>query len=327
MGYIAKFRTPPTPDVYEVWYRYAEGADPALREQLSYAVNDAENASYQQLQQLHQQFYSGGDLTEINQQTGDELAKAMGGFQRMIKEQLSAGSEFESSVSSANDRLVGDNPTVEDLEVSIAAVLSSNQRMQSQLQNMTLRLEETRSQVTKLRENFIESQQKLMTDPLTGVGNRLFFDTMVTNAIDHPERSERYFFLLLVDLDEFKTINDTFGHSTGDNVLRFAASNMERIAEDASIARYGGDEFAVFLNTEQVEEGVDIADAICQFFAKNKLTLNNTGESIGQLTTSIGGALLRAGDDRDSWFERADKLLYNAKKAGRNRTMVERKIS
>ncbi|TWU27915.1 Diguanylate cyclase DosC [Novipirellula artificiosorum] len=326
LGFVAQFRTPPTPDVYEVWYRYAEGSNTPLCEQLSYAVNDAESADAELLEQLHQQFFTSGDQAELNQQLGEGLSKTIGSVESIIHDQQSAGNAFQSSVRSASASLDEDAATVDDLKACVASVLQSNHRMQEQLSQMASRLEESHRQVTTLRDRYFESQKKLMTDPLTGVGNRLFFDTIIASALEHQERGKRHFFLLLVDLDKFKLVNDTFGHAAGDQVLRFVATNIERLAGDASVARYGGDEFAIFLNSIDMDEGVHLAETVCQFFAKNKMTLNDTHEYLGQLTSSIGGALLRANDNHETWFERADKLLYSAKNGGRNRVMVERKL-
>ncbi|TWT82450.1 Diguanylate cyclase DosC [Planctomycetes bacterium CA13] len=327
LDYVTKFRTPPTPDIYKVWYHYVEGEPGELREQLSHAVNEAKSVSYEQLQLLHQQFFAGSDERELTQKLGEDLATTIGTVDSIIHEQLSAGNTFKDSVHKASENLSVEKTTVEELKSCIESVLASNQCMQDQLDRMGVRLEESRSQVTKLRASYLDSQRKLMTDPLTNIGNRLFFDTMMSNALEHHERGERHFVLLLVDLDKFKLINDTFGHATGDTVLRFAASNIEQIAVDASVARYGGDEFAIFFNTLDSAKGMELGETICQSFAQNKLTLNDTGEPIGKLTASIGGALLREDDGEQSWFQRADKLLYDAKNGGRNRAMVERKIN
>ncbi len=163
-----------------------------------------------------------------------------------------------------------------------------------------------------------------MTDPLTGVGNRRYFDAMMDQAVKNIGHSDDELFLLLIDLDEFKNINDTFGHSAGDQVLRFVATETEKIRCDASIARYGGDEFAVFLQTKEAEEASQLANEIRHFFATNSLKFLQSGELLGRVGLSIGVARLRTEDDVESWFNRADQLLYRAKESGRNCVMVER---
>jgi len=326
LGYVAKFRTPPTPNIYEVWYRYAEGDSLPLTEQLSYAVNDAQAANCELLEQLHKQFLSESDNSELSNQLGEQLLGTIGDVESIISTQLSAHDGFSAAVSTASDRVDVENMTAEALRACVESVLLSNEQMQSQLADLSKRLGDSKDQVHQLRASFVESQKEMMMDPLTGIGNRRLFDSLIQNATEHHERLRQHFFLLLIDLDHFKDVNDTYGHSTGDRVLKFVAANIERLSADASVARYGGDEFAVFINTDDVNDGVEFGEAICQFFAKNKLTVLETGEYLGQLTTSIGGARLRKEDTASSWFDRADQLLYSSKNAGRNRVMIERKI-
>jgi len=328
LGYVAKFRTPPTPSVYEVWYRYAEGQLQALRDQLSYAVNDVQSADYELLLQLYNQYFSTKDTSELSHRLGEQLSSAIGNVESIISDQLTAQHDFKTVIGSASDEIDGQDKEVspENLRACLASILQSNKLMQNQLSKMASRLDESRNQVGQMRESFLESQKKLMMDPLTGVGNRLFFDNCMKNAMESPDRSKRHFFLLLIDLDYFKLVNDHFGHSTGDQVLKYVSSHLKRLVAGGSVARYGGDEFAVFIVTDHLNEGIQQGDAICQFFAKNRLSVNQTGELLGKLTTSIGGAILRSEDSRSSWFERADRLLYSSKNAGRNRAMVERKI-
>ena len=92
---------------------------------------------------------------------------------------------------------------------------------------------------------------------------------------------------------------------------------------NGTITRYGGDEFAIFVNVEP-DQAKQLAEEICQYFFEIDLTVKSSGEQLGSLTISIGAANLRVEDNSESWFERADKLLYSAKSGGRNRAMVER---
>jgi diguanylate cyclase len=110
-------------------------------------------------------------------------------------------------------------------------------------------------------------------------------------------------------------------------VLKYVALALQSMSKEASIARYGGDEFAVFLESDQSERGKDLGEAICEHFAQTSLKDDQAGITLDRVTTSIGIARLRDDDDRESWFDRADKLLYNAKQLGRNRVVAERDLS
>ncbi len=323
LAYISTYRTPPTPEVYEVWYRYVEGENKAIHEQLTYAVKVAKSISVSQLHELRQQFLNSSDAAEANQKISHNLATEMEGLQSLISTQQGANVEFGGSISSASSRLLDETVTPAEIKSCLSAVLQCNEKMQQQISDLDLKLKSSKSQVDHLRETLVDMQKTILIDPLTGIGNRRLFDATIYRA-NEPRTTETPNYLILVDLDKFKNINDTHGHATGDDVLRFVGSSLIKLAEGATIARYGGDEFALFVHVgpDQVKQ---LADGIRQFFSENDLTVRSTGEPLGKLTISLGAAILRADDNSDSWFERADKLLHSAKSSGRNVVMVERK--
>jgi diguanylate cyclase len=322
LGLVGKFGTPPTPKAYEVWYRYVEGKHETIRDQLSHAIDQAESVSLELLENLHDQFCVPGD--GVNERISLELANELGDLRSLISSQQSAGDNFNSSINSASETLSTNADASSEIRDCVAELLASNKNMQSKLHETSTRLQESQSQIAELRNDLVSSQKKAMIDPLTGVGNRRYFDAMMDQAVKNIGDSGDELFLLLIDLDEFKNINDSFGHSAGDQVLRFVATETEKIRSDALIARYGGDEFAVFLQTKETEEASQFANEIRRFFATNSLTFLQSGELLGRVGISIGVARLRTEDDRESWFNRADQLLYRAKESGRNCVMVER---
>ena len=323
LSYISTFRTPPTPEIYEVWYRYVEGGNKAIQDQLSYAVHVAKSVSTCQLLSLRQQFLNTSDTAEANHQISLKLASEMEGLQSLVSTQQGAIVEFSDCIASANDQLIDETVSTAGMKSCLSLVLQGNDRMQQHIVDMDSKLQLSKSHLVSLRDDLAEMQKLILVDPLTGIGNRRLFDETILRAnVLRTTATTNYLFLL--DLDKFKTINDTHGHGTGDDVLRFVGNSLKKLAEGATIARYGGDEFAIFIAAEP-EQAKALAEEICQFFNKNNMTVRKTGESLGKLTISLGAALLRVDDSSSSWFERADKLLYSAKTSGRNRVMVERK--
>jgi diguanylate cyclase len=322
LGYVGKFNTPPTPDVYEVWYRFVEGRNEALLEQLSHAVHEAQDVNSSLLSKLHDQFREQNDGTI--DQVSLELSHELNELQALVSSQISAGDEFHHSIDSATETITSGIGTSQSVEACLAGLLSSNRKMQSQLKEMETRLLESQMQVDSLRNDLHESQRSVMTDPLTGVGNRRYFDAVMDQALNSKASLNKQTFLILIDLDEFKKINDTFGHSIGDRVLCFVAGETQKIRPDASIARYGGDEFAVFVQSKENGETLRLAEYIHRFFSTNVAAVEHGGQSIGTVKLSLGVARLRVDDTRESWFNRADQLLSRAKASGRNCVMVER---
>ena len=130
--------------------------------------------------------------------------------------------------------------------------------------------------------------------------------------------------LLLTDIDHFKAFNDTFGHLTGDQVLRLVAIAVKQNVKGQDIAaRYGGEEFAVILPATTLRSALTVADQLRRAVMTKELMKRSTGEHLGRVTVSIGVAVLRKGDTAQSLIERADNCLYAAKRCGRNRVMCE----
>ena len=126
----------------------------------------------------------------------------------------------------------------------------------------------------------------------------------------------------MCDIDHFKKFNDTFGHQTGDQVLRLVANCLsENVKGRDTAARYGGEEFAVILRGAPVDAAVTLADQIRMAVQSKKLVKKSTGDILGTITISIGAAEIGPGDAAASLIQRADACLYAAKNAGRNRVM------
>jgi len=322
LAYISTFRTPPTPEVYEVWYRYVEGGNKAIQDQMRHAIHVAKSVSATQLQELRRQFLNSTDAAEANQKISQKLATEMEGLQSLISTQQGANVEFGGSIASASDRLIEETATPADIKRCLSSVMHGNNIMQQRIADMDSKLQISKSQVDSLSATLAELQNSILIDPLTGIGNRRLFDATI-HCANEPRTIKTPNYLFLVDLDNFKNINDTHGHATGDDVLRFVGGALREQAVGATIARCGGDEFAIFVRVEP-DQAKQLAEDICQFFFENDLTVRSTGDPLGKLTISLGAAILRADDNSNSWFDRADKLLYSAKSGGRNRVMVER---
>ena len=128
----------------------------------------------------------------------------------------------------------------------------------------------------------------------------------------------------MTDIDHFKTFNDTWGHLTGDQVLRLVAMSMKQNVKGQDIAaRYGGEEFAVILPNTVLRSGLTVADHIRRAVMSKELMKRSTGQNLGRVTISLGVATARKGDTAQSLIARADACLYAAKRNGRNRVICE----
>ena len=163
-----------------------------------------------------------------------------------------------------------------------------------------------------------------LKDPLTGLPNRRHFRAVLEREIDGVARSGEPALLLMLDIDHFKSINDTHGHVAGDLVLQAVAKCLAGcIRPMDSIARYGGEEFAVVLPNCLVSVGQAVAERIRQ--TVESLTIRISPVTSVRATISIGGAYAPewVRSTAPLWIERADGLLYRAKSEGRNRVCID----
>lgn len=156
-----------------------------------------------------------------------------------------------------------------------------------------------------------------ITDGLTDVGNKKRLDQLVQKEIPRAVRHNRELSLLMVDIDHFKDVNDTYGHLAGDSVLRDLAGILQkRLRPDDELGRYGGEEFAAVLPETSLIGAVKIAEDLRGLVEQHRFIVE--GEQI-RVTVSIGAAALKTGMDAKGFFRAADEMLYKAKNSGRNR--------
>ena len=163
-----------------------------------------------------------------------------------------------------------------------------------------------------------------LRDTLTGLANTRHFMATLEQEIDRVSRSGEIALLFLIDVDRFKSINDTHGHVAGDQALRAVADVLAKhVRPMDTAARYGGDEFALILPSCRPAAGRAIAERICERVAQTPIVLSD--ESVIQVTASIGGAHIspwRKLGSKDL-LEQADQQLYRAKALGRNQVAMD----
>jgi diguanylate cyclase (GGDEF)-like protein len=150
--------------------------------------------------------------------------------------------------------------------------------------------------------------QLAMHDGLTGLGNRRYFDEQLKRAMHNANRHHTQIGLVLGDLNKFKAINDTFGHSVGDQVLQQFSNILRSCIRDSdSTFRFGGDEFAIIVEHAS-EDALDVIQSRIDMALKNNVLLSKY-----QVSCSLGTTFMNRADNEQSLFERADKALYRQK--------------
>ncbi|MDV6377422.1 diguanylate cyclase [Sporosarcina sp. GW1-11] len=158
----------------------------------------------------------------------------------------------------------------------------------------------------------------IITDSLTGIGNRRYFDEVINSWAKTADQSECIFSLVMVDLDHFKQVNDLYGHPAGDRVLRkFGEIMKQEKREGDYVFRYGGEEFAFLLSNVEAEDAIHVVERVRKKFNAEEFT---SGEKVFNVTFSAGSATYSG--NTAELISSADQALYEAKRNGRNQTVI-----
>jgi len=164
-----------------------------------------------------------------------------------------------------------------------------------------------------------QAQAAALQDQLTGLNNRGAFDSSLKREIDLAQRQRSPLSLIVLDIDHFKAVNDTYGHSSGDSALKALAKAITDTMRRSDIAfRYGGEEFTLILSNTDIDAARIVAERVR--VAVSQLSCSDGKRTFGY-TISVGVSQLGQGEDGASLFDRADQALYQAKKTGRNQTI------
>jgi len=193
--------------------------------------------------------------------------------------------------------------------------------MQEQLQRLAARVRDMETSAEQVGQRLAEQSRLALLDSLTQLPNRRAYEERIQQEFERWQRYGRPLSLALCDIDNFKAINDSYGHLAGDKVLRIIARTMRnRLRKADFMARYGGEEFAILMPETTSEEAVAVIEEIRSAIADSPFHFRNQPVRI---TLSAGISALLPGDERDQVFERADCALYNAKQNGRNRIELQ----
>jgi two-component system cell cycle response regulator len=176
----------------------------------------------------------------------------------------------------------------------------------------------------KLRDNVQHSMELAITDGLTGLHNRRYMESHLGTVIEQAAARGKPASLLILDIDHFKAVNDTYGHDAGDDVLREFALRLKRCVRNVDLAcRYGGEEFVVVMPDTDIAIAQVVAERIRRTIAAEPFAIHKGARQL-DVTISIGLATRQdQGDSAEAILKRADQALYRAKRDGRNRVVAD----
>jgi diguanylate cyclase len=325
---IRALRLPASPRNFEIWYHYATGQRADLNHHINSVLARKGSLDDGDLEQTYRAFFSPNRMSDRIETVGSRMADEIKAVLNTIDTAAGSATSYSASLADASVQLTGASldgaKNAGALRASIERVVAAAKEMETSNRGLEARLSASRAEIEQLQQDLEAMRAESLSDPLTTLANRKFFDAELRKVVAQARGSREPLTLLMCDVDRFKIFNDRFGHLIGDQVLRLVGLSIKQGVKEQDIAaRYGGEEFAIALPRTDLRSAVTVADQIRRAVMHKELVKRSSGERLGRLTISIGVARLRPTDTPQSLIERADKCLYAAKRNGRNRVICE----
>lgn len=303
------------PQSYALWYEYFAQINSALVEAVDACVAERGALSDRDIRALYEQHVAQRDL-QASERTSTGIA-------RLLQQVSGAANEAEAHVRSYGAGLdgyrqrLGQHIDQQQLEQVLSSLIRDTERVQSSTDAFHEQLRQNSQEVVQLRAQLEIAQGLACRDPLTGLLNRRGLDQHLQRDW---EGKNIVSCLMLVDIDRFKSINDSHGHLLGDKVIVAVARALQNGAGSRGpVARVGGEEFAALLLDIDTATASAVAEQVRSAVERGRIRRAEGSDSVGGVTVSIGIASFHDGETFESMMSRADRALYESKHAGRNR--------
>lgn len=310
----------PTPMNYELWLYVAGAPESPLAQEIMRLVEAGETITEDVSESLATKFIARLKLNDEVRDAGLKLTRELASITEVIVEAQQAQKTYGETLEGARHSMseidaLSLKGLIDSLTEATNTVLDHNSLLED-------RLSESSREVNRLRKHLDQVRMEAMTDALTNLANRKSFDEALDRLCE-DNSAGKTLTLAVVDIDHFKRFNDTWGHQTGDQVLRYVASVLARIGRPPRLAaRYGGEEFGLLFPGETSDTVERLLNEARAEIASRVLKRRSTNEDLGTVTISAGIAQREYDEDAFDLLDRADKALYMSKNAGRNRVTI-----
>jgi diguanylate cyclase len=309
----------PTALNFELWLHLVADPMSQLAQEIQRLLKSGEPITESISEDLAQNYLPKMRLQDQIRDAGDLLTKEMATVSRVIQDAQKSNTDYGKHLAGVGREL---NHDIDEtgLKTIVRDLTTATNRVQSENRQLEERLAASTAEVGRLREHLIQVRRDATTDGLTNLANRRSFDEELGRACAEADERGGNVHLAVLDIDHFKKFNDTWGHQTGDQVLRYVASVIGRVgAPPRFAARYGGEEFAMIFGGETLATVQKTLSEILEEISSRRLKRRSTNEDLGVVTVSAGISERRPRETPTSLIERADVALYTSKREGRNR--------
>lgn len=309
------------PVSYALWYEYVAGINPALKAEVDALTQGGGRLSDEMTYALYRKH-----IADLDEESSQRISTSVQQIVAEVSESAAQAGDRATHYGSALEHWSGVLTHPHGAGGTLAAVervLRDTREMQDAIGMLKARLAQSAQEAQQLKQEVLRAREEALVDALTGLVNRRGFDVALTACLGEAGPSVSGLCLLMVDIDHFKRINDTYGHLFGDKVLRGMGKALKASLKGKdTAARYGGEEFAVLLPETPLGGAAGLAETLRISVAGGRVKRLDSDETICNITVSIGVANYRAGESMTEFIARADRALYAAKAQGRNRVSV-----
>ena len=316
---MAKHAVPPSPPCFTVWYNYHAGDNTMVRRVLDTYLSNGRPITDALLQEIHARFFDTHREAIALTHTTDRLREATEAVAGLIRDSGGQTARYGTALGQFSDG-IGRNGA--DLQGALGRIMADTQDMAERTVRLSERLEVSARIIVELRDQLEEALRESRTDVLTGLPNRRAVEAMVPHLVETTRQKGMPLALGILDIDRFKSINDSWGHPVGDAVLRRVAGTLrDGLLADACCGRFGGEEFILLLPGYGLQAAGQLMERLRQLVEAQSFSLRNGGQMLGVITVSAGLAVQGRDESWSGLLSRADAALYRAKQAGRNRVV------
>jgi diguanylate cyclase len=317
----------PTPLNFELWIHYVGDPEGPLGKEIQRLLGDGEAITEDVSETLATTYLPRARLSDEIRDAGAQLSRELKSVAAAISTAQKSQKAYGQTLAGAAEGIDLANPEPPAIRRLVETLTAATEKVQKVNSTLEHRLQASTREVNKLREHLEQVRRDAMTDALTSLANRKAFDEQIARACAEADAAGHPLAVAVVDIDHFKRFNDTWGHQTGDQVLRYVASVMGRYGGPPRLAaRYGGEEFSMLFPGESAAVVEVAMNTIREEIASRILRRRSTNEELGAVTISVGVAQRRKDETPQSLLERADEALYASKRAGRNQVSVAERL-
>lgn len=304
------------PYTFSVWYEHLAGLNPSLDQAINEYQQHNKPIDDAAVISLYRRHVSECNL-DVQDLIREKTQHLLNDIKQQSRETGNQAQKYDSHLQRSVEIMDGEQSTPPEIQTMVIDLRQQTLVMQQSIRSLGQHLQTSQSEIETLQQQLQQARSQAITDPLTGLLNRRGFEMRAEKTMDASQQTP--ISAIMLDIDHFKRVNDTYGHLFGDKVIKILAEVVKaQVGSQGIAARLGGEEFGVLLPNVTIETAATIAENIRRAMEHGKISSKQKQESLTTVTVSLGIAQRLQEENYTNLLDRADQALYHSKQNGRN---------